>query len=130
MAAKLTEATIIFWEKIKAKMLPTPAQFHYLFNMRDLSRVFQGVMLPPDEVISSDAILIRLWKHECERVFRDKLTTNEDKAWVDKTIKALVDDQFGGSISTHITEEAYFVDFLCEPLYDEEGVCIDEHPKV
>ena len=49
---------------------------------------------------------------------------------MDKTIKALVDDQFGGSISTHITEEAYFVDFLREPLYDEEGVCIDEHPKV
>ena len=130
LAGRLTEVTIIFWEKIKAKMLPTPAQFHYLFNMRDLSRVFQGVMLPPDEVISSDAILIRLWKHECERVFRDKLTTNEDKAWVDKTIKALVSDQFGDGMTAHIADEAYFVDFLRDPLYDEEGVCIDEHPKV
>ena len=129
LASKLTDVTISFWEKIKAKMLPTPAQFHYLFNMRDLSRVFQGVMLSPNEVITDANILIQLWKHECERVFRDKLTTKEDKAWVDKSIRALVQDSFP-ELSDAIAEESYFVDFLREPLYDDEGVCIDEHPKV
>lgn len=37
--------TITLWNKIQAKMLPTPAKFHYLFNMRELSKVFQGVIL-------------------------------------------------------------------------------------
>jgi hypothetical protein len=37
--------TITLWNKVQAKMLPTPAKFHYLFNMRELSKVFQGITL-------------------------------------------------------------------------------------
>ena len=130
LAHKLTDTTIAFWEKIKAKMLPTPAKFHYLFNMRDLSRVFQGVMLPPDEVINSVEMLCQLWKHECGRVFQDKLTTLEDKSWVDKSLAALIKDAFGDALSEATEEDTFFVDFLREPIYDDEGVMVNEHPKV
>jgi dynein heavy chain len=141
LAANLTGATITLWDRIKAKMLPTPAKFHYLFNMRDLSRVFQGVMLPPNDVFSASKdkdgadlpaahVMMRLWKHECERVFQDKLTTYEDKAWVDKAIAALVKDTFGDELSSAVEVPQYYVDFLRDPIYDDEGICIDEHPKV
>ena len=92
---KLTDATIQLWRVMKAKMLPTPAKFHYVFNMRDLSRVFQGILLTPKESILTGGLraeegklegfcpqnmLVGLWKHECDRVFCDKLANDIDKS--------------------------------------------------
>ena len=43
--AKLTEATIEVYQRTSNKMLPTPAKFHYSWNMREISRVFGGLKL-------------------------------------------------------------------------------------
>lgn len=45
VAGRLVPMTVSLWSRTQAKMLPTPAKFHYLFNMRELSKVFQGVLL-------------------------------------------------------------------------------------
>ena len=56
--------------------------------MRELSRVFKGVLQTRKDVINSastvgnmkpEVFLIGLWRHECERVFADKLTNTKDK---------------------------------------------------
>lgn len=89
---ELTKGTISLWKSMKDKMLPTPAKFHYSFNMRELSRVFQGLLLTPKTTflkagnmrtsrlsMTPAQSLVGVWRHECERVFCDKLTNNQDK---------------------------------------------------
>merc|ERR1719265_481720 len=70
-STKLTAVTIDVWDKVKRSLLPTPSRFHYTFNMRELSRVFQGVMETPIECIPDENRITSLWKHECTRVFAD-----------------------------------------------------------
>jgi dynein heavy chain len=147
VTAKFTQATIQLWDKMKNKMLPTPAKFHYVFNMRELSRVFQGVLLTPVETIVSGGgkyvlenvvdsmeartLLLGVWRHECDRVFCDKLTTNVDKGWYNKYMDKHTADEFGSELADVIKARPLnMVNFLREDVYDEEDVFVSAAPKV
>lgn len=69
----ITTATIDLYNKVISKMLPTPTKIHYLFNLRDISKVFQGLLRSNIEIQKSKTDLLRLWIHECFRTFADRL---------------------------------------------------------
>lgn len=74
-------ATMNIYQDIMRELLPTPAKSHYIFNLRDVSKVFQGVLLSKPMYINSSASIIKLWAHEVMRVFHDRLINKEDKDW-------------------------------------------------
>jgi dynein heavy chain len=69
----LPNTTVKLWAWMRTKMLPSPTKFHYTFNLRDLSRVFQGILRTPKASLKNSKSLLLLWRHESERVFSDKL---------------------------------------------------------
>lgn len=45
MGPAIVSATVDIYQAIKRDLLPTPAKSHYTYNMRDLSKVFQGIAM-------------------------------------------------------------------------------------
>uniref|UniRef100_A0A8C4M1C9 Dynein axonemal heavy chain 1 n=1 Tax=Equus asinus TaxID=9793 RepID=A0A8C4M1C9_EQUAS len=84
----LVEATIMVYSTITSQLLPTPAKSHYTFNLRDLSKVFQGMLMANPAKIEDKVQLLRLWYHESCRVFRDRLVNQEDRNWFDKLLES------------------------------------------
>ncbi|XP_039248303.2 dynein axonemal heavy chain 5-like isoform X1 [Styela clava] len=113
--AKLIPMTRDLWQKTKIKMLPTPAKFHYVFNLRDLSRIWQGMINVSSDVIDTPEKLLQLWKHECNRVIADRFVNEEDTKWFARPLKRIVNDEFGEEYAAFVEPDHYFCDFLREP---------------
>jgi dynein heavy chain len=59
--------------------LPSASKFHYQFNLKDMSNIFQGLLNSvPGIYKGNPAKYARLWLHECFRVFSDRLVTESD----------------------------------------------------
>eukprot|EP01060_Flectonema_neradi_P002972 TRINITY_DN11858_c1_g1_i1.p1 TRINITY_DN11858_c1_g1~~TRINITY_DN11858_c1_g1_i1.p1 ORF type:complete len:4751 (+),score=995.77 TRINITY_DN11858_c1_g1_i1:132-14255(+) len=137
VSRQLTSLSIDCWKLISAKMLPTPQKFHYIFNLRDLTNICQGIMKADKVVFCGnqkegidppqfpDVLLIRLWKHEASRVFADKLNDEEDKRWYKKLIENKVaeyftDNPYGEDYVNQVPPSSYFVDFVSGQEVDPE----------
>jgi len=79
LSEPLAIATINVFNIIQDNFLPTPAKSHYVFNMRDISKVFQGLYLAEKNFYEGKEHIIKLWAHEILRVFHDRLNSVEDR---------------------------------------------------
>ncbi|XP_058497468.1 dynein axonemal heavy chain 1 [Solea solea] len=82
----LVAATIQVYSTITSQLLPTPSKSHYTFNLRDLSKVFQGILMAEAGIIQDKLQLLRLWYHESCRVFQDRLVCAEDRDWFNRLL--------------------------------------------
>uniref|UniRef100_A0A3B4DVC9 Dynein, axonemal, heavy polypeptide 9 like n=1 Tax=Pygocentrus nattereri TaxID=42514 RepID=A0A3B4DVC9_PYGNA len=74
----LVQAAICLHQKMTQNFLPTAIRFHYIFNLRDISNIFQGILFALPESVRYPIDLVYLWLHECSRVYSDKLMEEKD----------------------------------------------------
>ncbi|XP_039872861.1 dynein heavy chain 8, axonemal-like isoform X1 [Simochromis diagramma] len=133
MVKHLVSAGRILWQWTKVKMLPTPSKFHYIFNLRDLSRIWQGMLNIKAEECHDIPTLLALFKSECTRVIADRFICSEDREWFEKGVSRVIQEHVDPSLVPKLHPEPYFVDFLRdapEPTGEEgEDACFDA-PKI
>ncbi|KAH0806962.1 dynein heavy chain 10, axonemal-like [Histomonas meleagridis] len=111
---KITDSTLIFFNDIVTKLPPTPSKFHYLFNLRDLSRVFEGICKSTPSKFNTLGKFIKLWRNECLRVFHDRLINENDRKFVIDKIETLINDNFNNVKDEAIQNPSLFGDFIVE----------------
>ncbi|XP_076222913.1 dynein heavy chain at 62B [Nomia melanderi] len=87
---EVVHATMTIFLNARDELRPTPAKSHYLFNLRDFSRVIVGCAMIREESVDAKSVFTRLWVHEVLRVFGDRLVDDADRRWLFLRIKEAV----------------------------------------
>jgi dynein heavy chain len=72
----IVESTQNIFNGVASNLRPTPSKSHYTFNLRDISKIFQGVCAADKKEVVAPENLFRLWIHENDRVFGDRMINN------------------------------------------------------
>ena len=107
----LTEATMELYKCAVRDLPPTPSKFHYIFNLRDLSRIYHGLTLTVTDRFDSPEKFVRVWRNECCRIFYDRLINDKDREVVKGHIETLLNDYFAEYMKTVLEEPLLYGDF-------------------
>ncbi|CAG9566775.1 unnamed protein product [Danaus chrysippus] len=105
----IVAATTNIYDMAAEGLRPTPAKSHYIFNLRDFSRVIQGCALLRKESADNKKTFTRVWVHEIMRVFYDRLVDEIDRSWffdlLRKSTQEFMRDTFESALDTYQNEK-------------------------
>ena len=118
------------YSSVKAELPRTPIKFHYVFNIRDVSKIFQGFCLLNIADYPAKENLLKLWRHEALRVFSDKLRDTNDQKRVETLIEKNINSNFSDLAEVALAKPCIHCDFMKVNFYDEDVDPVTKLPKV
>uniref|UniRef100_A0A1B0CH71 Dyneins heavy chain n=1 Tax=Lutzomyia longipalpis TaxID=7200 RepID=A0A1B0CH71_LUTLO len=100
----MVAATLHIYRIASTILRPTPQKSHYIFNLRDISRVISGCSLLRKESVDNKKMFPKIWLHETMRTFCDRLTDSRDRYWFFGKISTTAEEHFSEKLSTIFEE--------------------------
>ncbi|XP_053995639.1 dynein axonemal heavy chain 1-like [Hylaeus anthracinus] len=122
MLNTFVDTTLNVFTTISNELLPTPHKSHYTFNLRDLSKVFQGMLMMNPTKIEHREKLLLLWYHENLRVFSDRLINDTDRKWFDDLLRNIIKDTFESDPDIVIGDAVLFYGDFCGTSREYEQI--------
>ena len=111
LADLIIKAAVEIYQSVIQEFLPTPAKSHYTFNLRDLSKVVQGMLMCELQDIADKEYLVKLYICETYRVFRDRLTEEADRTKFSQDSHEVLENYLGLDWELADFENVIFGDF-------------------
>ncbi len=124
----ILKAALAVHSAVCSRYKKTAINFHYEFSVRHISKVFQGILQAQPVQFSDPEKLIKLWIHESERIYCDRLVSEEDIKDYKKMMSEKVKNHFTKFTNLYkctLPENAEFLVFstfatgLHEKVYDQ-----------
>lgn len=90
----IVQMTLNIYKIIVDKLPPTPSKFHYIFNLKDLTRIFSGMLQLESSFFKEVRQFVRVWRNEFTRVICDRLINAKDQALLHQLIETEVKQHF------------------------------------
>ena len=111
MNENIVRSTIWIYEQVQSvkELLPTPAKAHYIYNLRDISKIFLGLSRGCSISLINQHSFIKLWAHECMRIFSDRMITIQDQQVFEKLLHKVINSEYG---SFTMKQDSIWTSFL------------------
>ncbi|XP_037820573.1 dynein heavy chain 10, axonemal isoform X1 [Lucilia sericata] len=106
MADIIVQMTLRLFKIVIVELPPTPSKFHYIFNLKDLSRIFAGMLLIHSNYFKTLRDLVRVWRNEFTRIICDRLISEKDL----EMMRRQVENEIRETFSPDFEVENGFVD--------------------
>lgn len=94
VSERIVQVALKVQKNVTQAFLPTAIKFHYTFNLRDMANIFQGMCFSQKDTFSSVGDMVRLYAHEAQRVYSDKMVSVEDQTKFLQLVEKQVNDIF------------------------------------
>lgn len=94
VADVIVQMTLDLFKIATVELPPTPSKFHYIFNLKDLSRTYAGILLTCPVNFMEGRQFARVWRNEFTRVFCDRLINDTDINLIRDKMSEMINKNF------------------------------------